>query len=1101
MSEARKEGDESGSSGIVNLKLVVATLVSVAAVAIAGIWIFADRGVPLVEEIFSDIESVEIIEPIVDLEEEIADPVEAGFDVAVQEKRSRVAPVEPEEAPPESERLESDVFEGTDGAGGYRDLFDGVFSRYRPELYHATVDRPAYRGEQPVRWRIWYLSARDFSSESGPWRRRFDQVQLLDPTGNRVAYRWVRFEEGAAYGEFYLDRDVPGGLWTLRVVRKSASSEEVVYERPLLVSEFEPPRFVQTLDFERDGYRQGEEVRADLEVHRDTGEPLSGRTVEGYVQVAGEHVADLEVELDTGASAEVSFELPEIIGAPHAAVVLSVEEGGAVETEVWPVPLALDDVEVTLHPEGGELVEGLTSRVYFETTDLSGQPLRLEGSVVDDRGQVIAEVESGHRGRGRFELTPTPGRTYTLKVEHPEEGLSFSLPEAESEGCVMRVYDDFDTVEDSLRVGLWCTEEREVGIVGAMADQIFDLAVMMAGPDEPAVAHLRPDDGEWPRQAGVVRATALHWDLDLTAEQLEELDREEQEELLKPVTLAERVAFRGRRAQMEIDIGLNQPIYHPGQNMEMEIRTRGVDGEPVNAELAFSSADARAYARADHLDSPSILGQLLLKSDDLHFWGDVEDADDYFDLYEDTSRGLDLLMGTRGWRSAQMRKAYYFEGGDHEVDPAPVISRYRRIRRANRPSIDPIESTDPFVPLSLDSGGARGSVGVDSIGQGQPEGVLRAGVGGGTSSASVGRSSGGLESDVFGFGGGSGSLDSMGSSAEGAGTAQDSKVGEGVDDGDAAIRPSRAPRFWREERAMQFSAWTPRLRTGDDGVSAPEFRLTEAEGAYRVVVEGVSQEGLLGRGEALMRVEAPLGVMVRFPESLSRGDVVALPITVRNTTEEALDTQVEVNAEGPVRVREGLATFSAQVPAQSTLTRFVPVYVEGDGEEVIVDVWAQGAGFTDGVRREAIVESGDESHPDSEDDGEILKIDVSIPDSEDLTMGDEVSLQLELSHKADEDPGKVVVRLALPGGFAVSDRELEALVERSGVDEYRISGREIWLYFEELEAGQEKSLSLSATARVPGVFEMPASFAFPDSGEESQLAWSEAKKIGVRLPQ
>ena len=129
-----------------------------------------------------------------------------------------------------------------------------------------------------------------------------------------------------------------------------------------------------------------------------------------------------------------------------------------------------------------------------------------------------------------------------------------------------------------------------------------------------------------------------------------------------------------------------------------------------------------------------------------------------------------------------------------------------------------------------------------------------------------------------------------------------------------------------------------------------------------------------------------------------------------------------------------------------------------------------------------------------------LHFDVTIQDIDQVQMGDEISIQLQLQNLEDEALGMSVARLALPAGVEVADRELAALIDRTEVDYYETTGREIILYFDEFDAEDSERFRLSATAAVPGLYEVPASVAYAYYRDESQWQWSEASEVEVTIP-
>ena len=99
-----------------------------------------------------------------------------------------------------------------------------------------------------------------------------------------------------------------------------------------------------------------------------------------------------------------------------------------------------EELFVTFYPEGGQLVEGLESRVAFDVSDQLGEAVNIKGTLSQD-GQHVADIATTHMGRGVFTVTPGPKR---LKARFTWRGkdYSFNLPKAEQGGVVLTLEGD-----------------------------------------------------------------------------------------------------------------------------------------------------------------------------------------------------------------------------------------------------------------------------------------------------------------------------------------------------------------------------------------------------------------------------------------------------------------------------------------------------------------------------------------------------------------------------------------------------------------------------------------------------------------------------------
>ena len=102
--------------------------------------------------------------------------------------------------------------------------------------------------------------------------------------------------------------------------------------------------------------------------------------------------------------------------------------------------LPKEELRCHFYPEGGQLVEGLSSRVAFELTDQYGQAVDLSGTLSD--GTSIA---TDYMGRGSFlvESAGRKGEGGRPKARFTWRGkdYSFNLPKAQREGVTLKLSD------------------------------------------------------------------------------------------------------------------------------------------------------------------------------------------------------------------------------------------------------------------------------------------------------------------------------------------------------------------------------------------------------------------------------------------------------------------------------------------------------------------------------------------------------------------------------------------------------------------------------------------------------------------------------------
>jgi alpha-2-macroglobulin-like protein len=755
---------------------------------------------------------------------------------------TRPAALEP--APRDARRLDFPV----DARALMQDL-DAWFSVHPTHRVHARLDRPMYRPGDTVSLRAWTLATRGM----GPQPHAVT-AQLVDPRGTVVQTQRLD-----GHGAFTLPADAVGGSWKVNLTAPDGS----VVDRPFVVSSFQAPRVKKTLAFARDGYGPGERVQASVTLERATGEKLAGVAATARVQADGVALDPIAIRTDASGAALITFTLPTELAAPDVLLTVLVDDGGVTESISRAVPVVLDRVTVAFFPEGGDLVAGLPSRVYFEGTDAHGEPADVAGELRDDRGRRVASFASWVDGRGHVTFTPEPGRTYTAHVDRAAgDDALFPLPEAKRDGCVLHHHDDLDGVQQALRVTVACSEARDVVVIATQQEQILDRAALPVAARRPTTVHLRSGAPALSGAQGVARVTVLDSDLQ---------------------PQAERLVFRNKSRRLSIDVRPDRASYSPGDPVSLTVRTRDPEGRAVPAELSLAVVDDALLALADD-DEHTLMSRVLLQAD---LPEPIEDAAGLFAPdAEDGGLGLDLVLGTRGWRRFDWTPVRGLSerllAQRRAEDEARHTARRYRGRRAPTPSVDA-----PAMPMMLDALGYVGAFDEVAV--------------------------------------------ATGAAATSMPQRPDARPASGKEKAAAApvatrqFAPPPNARADAPEARSDFRDtvhWEPALRTGADGVARVRFHLSDAVTGFRAVAEGVGG-GWIGQGDATLSSTLPLSVDARVPQALSFGDRLLLPVTLENRRSERVT--VDLGLDGGDLLRAGVVPGDLALAGGERRTVHVPL--------------------------------------------------------------------------------------------------------------------------------------------------------------------------------
>lgn len=480
------------------------------------------------------------------------------------------------------------------------------------ELYTAT-DKPLYHPGETIWFRSWEVAVRSLSGTPGDHGITF---QLIDPRGGKVAEKRVLSRGGMATNDFPIPAGLAGGNYTLRALSELGTRDD----HPLVISSYEVPRLKKSLEFTRASYAPGDTVTALIAIEKATGEPLAGARVSAALSLDGAPLGTFQVPLDPRGNGVVRFQIPPGMRKNNLLLTLNADAGGIAETLQKRVPVVLDQVDVKLFPEGGDLVNDLPSRVYLMARDEQGKPAEVEGQIVDSKGAVVTTFKSLHDGMARFALTPKPDHSYSVKLTRPAASATTPLPAARPSGCVLRSEDDFSS-KSALKVAVTCTADTRALLTATLREKLLASAPLAAG-STPATTELAlPADA-----VGAVRVTLF--DLDKNP-------------------LAERLVYRGLGRELRVQVSADKKEYSPRDRVTLTVRTTDHAGKPVPADVAVAVVDDAVLRFADS-KTPHILSELYLLPE---MPGQLlHEPNFYFSSDPKAPESLDLLLGTQGWR-------------------------------------------------------------------------------------------------------------------------------------------------------------------------------------------------------------------------------------------------------------------------------------------------------------------------------------------------------------------------------------------------------------------------------------------------------------------
>jgi hypothetical protein len=272
---------------------------------------------------------------------------------------------------------------------------------------------------------------------------------------------------------------------------------------------------------------------------------------------------------------------------------------------------------IQFFPEGGDLVNGLLSRVAFKAVNSFGLPVKIHGVVKSGSGEPVDSLNVEHDGMGSFFLQPAEGATY-ISTWTDEYGNNYTtpLPSAKKNGATLQV----QSHTSKCLVVIKCSDPapdnlRSLYVVAHMNQNLLYKAAVNLTTRNSAIAEISTDT----LPTGVLQVTLFdaNW-----------------------IPLAERVVFVNNHRHL-----FTVQVTPLGRSLEK--RGRNVIGIDI-PDSSLSNLSVAVTDAGLATENNTIISQLLLCGD---IRGAVYRPSYYFSADNARiSQHLDLVMLTHGWR-------------------------------------------------------------------------------------------------------------------------------------------------------------------------------------------------------------------------------------------------------------------------------------------------------------------------------------------------------------------------------------------------------------------------------------------------------------------
>ena len=912
-----------------------------------------------------------------------------------------------------------------------------------------TSDKPLYQPGQTMHLRALVL---DRASKQ-PYAGGEVIFEVMDAAGNKVfKERQVADEYGIAATMFRLATQVNMGQFRVKAVTGDAE-----IEKELTVERYVLPKFKVEATLDKPYYLPGETVVGSVSAQYFFGQSVNGgqvRLVASTFDVEFTPFAELTGFTNDEGLFSFTFEMPNYVvgspleqGAGMVKIDVSVTDTADQEQSISRTTVVTRaEVDATLVPESGALVAGVENRVFVVVSDPMGGAVAGDVSVTAD-GETTA-VELDEQGLGVWTFTPVELPVEATISITPADGsdpveLTQTL-ESGGKGrtILLRTNGALYSVGDTIEVTVLMPTARErvfLDIVHAgrtVATQSIDVVNGV---------------GHWYFEAD----NALEGALQLHAYFLgagSEIVRDE------------RLVYVDPANALNVTLTPDRDVYQPGDPATIAIQVTDADGQPKAAALGVQVVDEAVFALQE--SQPGLLKvyfelEEMLATPQFQFaWPDLDPTNviEYPEGDGPAGGGDGTVDAARGRRAEVAFAAQAGGTSAYGVDLNTHKLRLQDVEKIVKPFVDAdrnalVDDTrNQRYQGQLDWDGVNAYVDtltlddpwnhpyrfvLKEVQTDDPQGWWLEGenrvwdmISDGPDETPDTADDIAVEIDTFylynGYSRGGGGewgwdddamFDGAGPPMAGGGEANEPGPADGTsgDQGTASVRVRR----WFPETLFV----DPAIIT--DGSGQAEIGLTIADSitSWRMSALANSADGLLGSTTAAMTVFQDFFVDIVFPATLTRGDVISVPVAIYNYLD--IPQTVTLTAEDAdwLTFLNG-AEVTIPLDAGQVDSIYFDVRVEEVGNHALTVV-ASGTALADAIERTVLVEADGKEFIDTVS----ARFHTTAPAEQVVT--EEVAKTIPIP-EATIDGSQVLLVKVYPGFFAQAVEGLDSMLRLPG---------------------------------------------------------------------
>jgi len=495
--------------------------------------------------------------------------------------------------------------------------------QYPQEKIHLHMDKPYYAIGDNIWFKAYVVNAEknELSDLS-----KILYVELINDKDSVKQSIALPMKMGLTWGDFSLTDSLKEGNYRIRAYTNWMRNfgEEYFFDKTFTIGNSISNTVLTQADYTYSKEAKGQKVMASLNYADMEGQPLINKEVTYQVVLDFRTILRGKGTTDSKGNLLVSFinNQPFILKSGKILTTIRLDNKISASKN-FPVKSTSNETDVKFFPEGGDMINGIDTRLAFKALGSDGLGVAVSGYISDQNNARISEFKSEHAGMGSFRIKPVVSDTYIAHITF-EDGSekAIPLPKVKAQGYVLTT-DNSDP--DELRIWVTTTKldlpDSELTLIAQSNGQVQFISKnkMNSSTFSGAIPKSR-----FP--TGILQLTLFS---------------------PKNEPIAERLVFINHSDFLKINLSTNKPEFQKREKVKLMLDVNDPKGKPTLASFSIAIVD-ETKVPVDEASETSIISNLLLSSD---LKGFIEQPNYYFtETNADKARELDNLLLTQGWR-------------------------------------------------------------------------------------------------------------------------------------------------------------------------------------------------------------------------------------------------------------------------------------------------------------------------------------------------------------------------------------------------------------------------------------------------------------------